>query len=52
MYRMVMDKNRPKGRGIMPDVEIPPSSIAIKEGYDIKILAVRKLIEEKRKLKL
>lgn len=47
MYRMVMNKNRPKGRGIIPDIYIPPSSIAIKEGYDTKIVTIRKLIEEK-----
>ncbi|MBX2930534.1 MAG: hypothetical protein KF781_01155 [Chitinophagaceae bacterium] len=44
MYRLVIDKNRPKGRGIMPDIEVPPSSAAIKEGYDIKLTTIRKLI--------
>lgn len=44
MYRLVMDKTRPKGRGIMPDIEIPPSSNAIKKGYDIKLATLRKII--------
>lgn len=45
LYRLVMDKDRPKGRGIMPDVMIKPSSQAIREGYDIKISEVKKLIK-------
>lgn len=49
MYRLVMDKNRPKGRGIQPDVLVPPSSTAIAKGYDIKLTTVRKLIIEKQK---
>jgi hypothetical protein len=44
MYRLVMDKDRPKGHGIIPDITIKPSSQAIKEGYDIKLAEVRKLI--------
>jgi len=44
MYRLVMDKDRVKGRGIMPDIIIKPSSQAIREGYDIKIKEVRKMI--------
>lgn len=44
MYRLVMNKDRVKGRGIMPDVIIKPSSQAIREGYDIKIKEVRKMI--------
>ncbi|MFZ6024100.1 MAG: S41 family peptidase [Bacteroidota bacterium] len=44
MYRLVMDKHRVKGRGIMPDVMIKPSSKAIREGYDIKIKEVKKMI--------
>lgn len=45
MYRLVMDKDRPMGRGIMPDIMIKPSSQAIREGYDIKLKEVRKMIE-------
>lgn len=49
LYRLVMDKDRPKGRGIIPDIEIKPSSFAIRNGYDIKIHEVRKMILEERK---
>lgn len=45
MYRLVMDKNRPKGNGIMPDLFIPPSSKAIKEGIDLKMKLVKELIQ-------
>lgn len=44
MYRLVMNKQRPKGRGIMPDIMIKPSSRAIREGYDIKIVEIKKMI--------
>jgi hypothetical protein len=50
MFRYVMDTIRPKGRGVMPDIEIYPSSAAIKNGVDLKMEAVRKLIKEKRPL--
>lgn len=49
MYRLVMDKNRSKGHGIIPDVSIPPSSIAIKKGIDIKLQKVRELILQRKK---
>jgi C-terminal processing protease CtpA/Prc len=49
MYRLVMDKNRPKGRGVIPDVSIPPSSLAIKKGIDIKLQKLRELILQRRK---
>jgi hypothetical protein len=48
LYRLVIDKNRPKGRGIMPDIFIKPSSKAIREGYDIKLSEVRRMIEHRR----
>ncbi len=44
MYRLVMDKNRPKGNGIIPDIIIPPSSLAIKAGVDLKMNRVMELI--------
>lgn len=47
MYRLVMDKNRPKGRGIIPDVIINPSLSAIKEGVDLKLKMVTELIHAK-----
>lgn len=49
LYRMVIDKDRPKnGRGILPDVEVPPSSVAIKKGVDIKLEKVKSLIINKK----
>ena len=47
IYRLVMDKNRPKGRGIVPDIEIQPSSDAIKKGVDLKLIEIRRLIQLK-----
>jgi C-terminal processing protease CtpA/Prc len=48
MYRLVMDKNRPKGNGIMPDICIPPSSIAIKLGLDLKMNKIMEHINKER----
>ena len=47
MYRLVMDKTRPKGRGVMPDIYISPSSDAIKKGIDLKMMEVKKIIKER-----
>jgi hypothetical protein len=45
VYRLVMDASKPKtGRGIFPDIEVKPSSVAIKEGVDMKIVTVKELI--------
>ncbi len=46
MYRLVMDKNRPKGNGIIPDIIIPPSSAAIKAGIDLKMDSVQSIIQQ------
>lgn len=44
-FRMVMNKNYPKnGRGIVPDIEVKPSTEAIRKGYDVKLEFVKKLI--------
>lgn len=44
-FRMVMNKNYPKdGRGIVPDIIVKPSADAIKNGYDVKVEYVKKLI--------
>jgi len=42
-----MDKTRPKGGGVIPDVHVEPSSYAIKLGVDNKLEAVKKMIQEK-----
>lgn len=45
MYRLVMDSTRTKGHGIVPDLEIQPSSRAISQGIDLKIKTIRELIQ-------
>lgn len=50
LFKLVMDKNRPKGRGIMPTILIPPSSEAIKKGIDIKLEKIKSLIQEKNRI--
>ena len=47
MYRVVIDSTRPKGHGIIPDIEIDPSSQAIKNGIDLKMQKIRELIQQK-----
>ncbi len=50
LYRMVFDNSRPKnGRGIIPDVEVLPSSVALKNGVDVKMEKVKELIRSKSK---
>lgn len=48
VYRLVIDKNRPKGRGIMPDVYIPPNSEAIRNNIDPKLLWIEQDIKQKK----
>ena len=44
-FRMVMNRNYAKtGRGIMPDIEVKPSSDAIRNGLDVKMEYIKKLI--------
>lgn len=47
MYRLVMDSGRPKGHGIIPDIEISPSSRAIRKGVDLKMIKIREMIQQK-----
>ncbi|MGN6617448.1 MAG: S41 family peptidase [Ilyomonas sp.] len=50
MYRVVFNHTREKnGRGVMPDVYVEPSSLAIKESEDAKLTKAKALIEERRK---
>lgn len=37
LFRVVLDKDRPKGRGVMPDIVVLPNSFAIKQGVDLKM---------------
>lgn len=49
LYRVVLDKNAVQdGRGIWPDVAVPPSSIAIRNGIDPKLEEVKILIQGER----
>lgn len=47
LYRMVINQNIPKGMGIQPDIKIPPSSYAIRMGFDPKMAAIQALIKSK-----
>lgn len=45
LFRLVIKSARIKdGRGVMPDIWIPPSSEAIKNGVDIKMVKVKEMI--------
>ena len=49
LFRMVLDASRPKnGRGVLPDIEVKPSSNFIKMGIDAKLETVRELIKHKK----
>lgn len=48
LYKMVINQNRPKGSGIIPDIKIPPSSYAIRKGFDPKMAAIQALISSKK----
>ena len=45
MYKLVIDKTREKGRGILPDLYISPSSQAIKKGIDPKMIKIKSLLQ-------
>lgn len=48
-FRMVMNKDYPKtGHGIVPDIIVKPSTEAIRNGYDVKVEFVKKLIQGKQ----
>lgn len=45
LYRVVPDNRKTKtGQGIQPDIYIPPSSVAIRNGIDPKLQRIRELI--------
>jgi hypothetical protein len=49
LYRVVIDHSKEKiGRGVIPDVLIPPSSVAIQQGVDAKMQGIMKMIYEKK----
>ena len=45
LFRVVLDKNRPMGRGVMPDILVPPNSFVIKKGVDNKMEKVKELVK-------
>ena len=47
LFRLVIDKNEVKGWGVMPDVEVLPTSEAIRKNKDFKMEKVLQLIKEK-----
>jgi hypothetical protein len=46
-HRLVIDHTRPRGHGFIPDVEVGPSSTAIRQGVDLKLQKIRELIQQK-----
>lgn len=49
LFRLVIDRNSPRGRGILPDVESKPTVDAIRKNEDFKIDKVKQLILEKNR---
>ncbi len=50
MFRIVENSNKPAtAKGIVPDIEVQPSSRAIRDGIDLKIKKVKALIAETQK---
>lgn len=45
LFRVVLDKDRPKGRGVMPNILVLPNSFAIRKGVDPKMEKVRELVK-------
>ncbi|WP_153796004.1 S41 family peptidase [Foetidibacter luteolus] len=54
VYRVVINEKAigTKGRGILPDVSTPPSSLAIRQNIDPKMQMVLRMIKEKNKTHL
>jgi len=48
LFRLVIDRDEPKGRGIMPEVESAPTLQHIMEGGDFKLKKVQELIRADR----
>jgi hypothetical protein len=45
LFRLVIDKNAEKGRGVMPEVEAGPSVNAIRKNEDYKMNKVLEMIK-------
>ena len=48
LFRLVIDKNEKKGRGVMPQVEVLPNTEDIRRNVDFKMRKVMELIKEKQ----
>lgn len=49
LYRMVLDSTaKHNGRGILPDVYVPPSSSFIREGKDPKMVKVMEMVKSRK----
>lgn len=44
LFRLVIDKNAPKGKGVMPEAEVDPTVDAIRRNEDYKMNKVKELI--------
>lgn len=49
LFRLVIDKNSQKGRGVMPEAEAGPSVNAIRKNEDYKMSKVLELIKDQRR---
>ena len=49
LFRLVIDKNVRKGRGVMPEVEVDPTVNAIRKNQDYKMDKVLEMIRAKAK---
>ena len=49
LFRLVIDKNAQKGRGVMPEVEVDPTVNAIRKNQDYKMDKVLEMIRAKAK---
>lgn len=47
LFRLVIDKNSPKGYGVLPEVPVAPTVAAIRRNADFKTEKVRELIQAK-----
>jgi hypothetical protein len=47
LFRLVIDKDEVKGRGVVPDVPALPSVDALRRRIDYKVEKVKELIAEK-----
>jgi hypothetical protein len=46
LFRLVIDKNAQKGRGVIPEVEAGPSVNAIRKNEDYKVSKVLEMIKD------